>query len=107
MSSTPSTTSPAAPGLRTDAFAHFEADALAQGYDAAVDRRWDPLTVLDEHTHPFAARAVLIEGEMWLSVAGQTQHLRPGQGFELAAHVPHSERYGAEGARYWVARRNA
>ena len=44
---------------------------------------------------------------MWLTVAGQTRHLHPGDRFELDAHVPHDERYGPEGATYWVARRNA
>jgi quercetin dioxygenase-like cupin family protein len=49
----------------------------------------------------------VVQGEMWLSVGGQTQHLRPGDPFVLDAHVPHAERYGTEGATYWVARRNA
>jgi hypothetical protein len=34
-----------------------------------------------------------------------TRHLRPGDGFQLARDEPHAERYGAEGAIYWVARR--
>jgi hypothetical protein len=41
---------------------------------------------------------------MWLTVAERTQHLRTGDRFELEAEVPHAERYGAEGATYWVAR---
>jgi hypothetical protein len=40
-------------------------------------------------------------------VNGRTEHLLPGGTFELPANLPHSERYGAEGAIYWVARRNA
>ena len=43
---------------------------------------------------------------MWLSVGADTRHLRPGDTFELGFEVPHAERYGAEGATYWVARRN-
>jgi hypothetical protein len=42
---------------------------------------------------------------MWLTVAGGTQHLKPGDRFALAAGVPHEERYGPQGATYWVARR--
>nr|WP_316640578.1 hypothetical protein [uncultured Roseateles sp.] len=34
-----------------------------------------------------------------------TRHLRAGDRFELDAEVPHDERYGIEGAMYWVARR--
>jgi hypothetical protein len=43
---------------------------------------------------------------MWLTCHGQTQHLLPGDTFELARDVPHDERYGPEGAVYWVARKN-
>jgi len=34
----------------------------------------------------------------------RTQHLRAGDRFELDHGVPHAERYGDEGATYWVAR---
>ncbi|MES3011212.1 MAG: cupin domain-containing protein [Pseudomonadota bacterium] len=61
--------------------------------------------MLDTHSHPFAAKATVVQGEMWLTVNGETQHLLPGDGFELAQGVPHSERYGTDGATYWVARR--
>jgi hypothetical protein len=42
---------------------------------------------------------------MWLTVDEEVRHLRPGDEFALDANVPHAERYGAEGATYWVARR--
>lgn len=87
-------------------FDTFRAQALARGFDEVLERRWEPHTVLDEHTHPFAADAVVAAGEMWLTVAGQTRHLLPGDTFALERDVPHSERYGAVGATYWVARRN-
>ena len=83
----------------------FEADARAQGFDEVLEREWAPLTVLDTHVHPFAAKALVVRGEMWLSVGEDTQHLRAGDGFELDREVPHRERYGSEGATYWVARR--
>ncbi|MCU7370761.1 AraC family transcriptional regulator [Paucibacter sp. O1-1] len=88
-------------------FEHYRQQALAAGFDEVLERRWAPLTVVDEHSHPFVAKAVMAEGEMWLTVAGQTRHLRVGDGFELAAGERHAERYGAAGAVYWVARRAA
>lgn len=87
-------------------FDEFAANARAQGFDEAVERRWPPLTVQDTHTHPFSASARVVQGEMWLTVGGSTRHLRVGDSFELARDVEHAERYGAEGATYWVARRN-
>lgn len=88
------------------AFDDFAARARAQGFDEVIERQWAPGTVLDTHTHPFAVQALVVAGEMWLTVGGQTQHLRPGDPFTLEREVPHAERYGAEGATYWVARRH-
>jgi quercetin dioxygenase-like cupin family protein len=87
-------------------FAEFEATARAQGFDEVVERRWAPNTVLETHTHPFAVKARVVEGEMWLTVAGQTRHLVAGDEFVVDRDAPHAERYGADGAVYWVARRN-
>lgn len=86
-------------------FDDFRARMLAAGHDEVLVRPWAPGTVVDRHTHPFAAEALVVEGEMWLAIdGGPPQHLRPGDTFHLAAHQPHSERYGPEGATYWVAR---
>lgn len=88
-------------------FADFERSALAEGFDAVLERRWEPGTVLDTHTHPFAVKALMVQGEMWLTCEGEgTLHLKAGDAFSLAREVPHAERYGSEGATYWVARRN-
>ena len=87
-------------------FAQFEAAARARGFDAVVERRWAPDTVVGEHTHPFDADALVVQGEMWLSCEGRTAHLLAGDRFALARLVPHAERYGPAGATFWVARRN-
>jgi len=91
--------------MTNPAFLEFETNARAQGFDQVLEREWPPSTVLDAHVHPFAAKAVVVRGEMWLSVGSDTRHLRPGDTFELDSGVLHSERYGADGATYWVARR--
>ena len=87
-------------------FKEFEALALAEGFNEVLERSWPADAVLDTHTHPFALKARVVQGEMWLTVDHETQHLRPGDNFELAREAPHSERYGNNGATYWVARRN-
>ena len=88
-------------------FAEFEASTKAQGYQEVLERHWAPDTVVNEHTHPFDASALVVEGELWLTVGERTQHLLPGGRFELARNTPHSERYGAQGATFWVGRRGA
>ena len=87
-------------------FAAWRDAALADGFDEVLERRWPPDTLLETHTHPFALRAVVVEGELWLTTAGESRHLEPGDGFELMRNEPHAERYGTQGAVYWVARRN-
>lgn len=86
-------------------FDDFRRQAMAEGFEEVIERNWPALTVLDTHTHPFALKALVVDGEMWLSVGPETRHLRAGDTFELAGEVPHAERYGESGACYWVARR--
>lgn len=88
-------------------FDQFKTAALARGFDEVLGRQWKPGTVLDTHAHDFAADALVVQGEMWLAVGTDTRRMLPGDTFTLDRAVPHAERYGAEGATYWVARRNA
>lgn len=86
-------------------FDTFCSQARAEGFDEMLERHWEPHTVVDTHTHPFVVKALVTRGQMWLTVNGQTQALVPGDGFRLALNEPHEERYGPEGATFWVARR--
>ncbi len=88
-----------------DTYAEFERAAKALGYTEVLSRDWQPGQVVGEHTHPFDARGLLVAGEMWLTVEDSTRHLGVGDRFELKSGTPHSERYGDQGATYWVARR--
>lgn len=87
-------------------FETFSRQAQAEGFDEVIERQWAPGTVLDTHTHPFAVKALMTQGQMWLTMNGQTRMLERGDVFELARDIPHDERYGPEGATYWVARRH-
>ena len=87
-------------------FSDFEAAERAHGCSEVIARSWEPNLALDTHTHPFRARAVVVQGEMWLTVGDDTRHLRVGDRFDLPAGTPHAERYGPQGATYWVARTN-
>ena len=92
--------------MNLPAFAEFRDRMLASGYDEVIERLWAPSTEVERHTHPFEANALVVAGEMWLSVAdAPARHLLPGDRFHLQPGVPHEERYGAQGATYWVARK--
>jgi mannose-6-phosphate isomerase-like protein (cupin superfamily) len=87
-------------------FEQYEARSHARGFDEVTPRVWDAGIEVPTHTHPFSVEALVVAGEMWLTVDGDTRHLRPGDTFTLDREVPHAERYGAGGATYWAARRN-
>lgn len=87
-------------------FEEFRTQALAQGCDEVLERRWAPDAVVGEHSHPFTASALVMQGELWLTCEGVERHLQPGDRFHVEAKVPHSERYGPDGATFWVGRRH-
>ena len=91
----------------TQTFEEFKKQSLAAGFDEVLERRWAADTVIEQHTHSFSVQAIVTEGEMWLTSHGDTKHLTAGSRFELSQGVPHSERYGAQGTTFWVARKNA
>lgn len=87
-------------------FEKFRDDMLAAGYEEVLERPWPPGAQVPIHTHPFEANALVVQGEMWLTEQGGTaRRLEAGDRFHLQANVPHEERYGPQGAVYWVARR--
>jgi hypothetical protein len=95
----------AVPTLPT--FEEFQAQALADGATEVLSRDWPANAVIEEHTHPFEVlNALVVRGQLWLTMDGQTKLLEPGDRFSLAHSHPHAERYGAQGATYWVARRS-
>ena len=90
----------------TITFEKFRDDMLAAGYEEVLKRQWEPLTLVPTHSHPFEANALVVQGEMWLTEQGGTvRRLEAGDRFQLGANVSHEERYGPQGATYWVARR--
>ena len=51
--------------------------------------------------------ALVVAGEYWLNVHGQTTHYKAGDRFQVARDVEHAETYGPAGAVFWAARKNA
>ena len=87
-------------------FEKFRDEMLGAGYEEVLARSWAPDTVVPVHTHSFEANALVVQGEMWLTEQGRpARRLVPGDRFHLQALAPHDERYGPDGATYWVARR--
>jgi quercetin dioxygenase-like cupin family protein len=86
-------------------FDEYVAQMRSQGFEEVVVREWPPHEIVETHHHPFDAKALVVGGEMWLTQRSTTRRLIAGDGFDLAAGELHAERYGEEGAIYWVGRR--
>jgi quercetin dioxygenase-like cupin family protein len=84
----------------------FESTTRAEGFDEVLVREWKPGQVLEIHTHPFAVKALVVRGDLWLTEGDSVRHLQAGDRFELERDAPHAERYGNEGATFWAARRH-
>lgn len=85
--------------------ATWEAALAEDGFAGPLDRRMAGGEAVPEHTHPFDARVLVLEGEYLLTEAGTTRRYGPGEGFELPANIPHAEAFGPEGAVFLVGRR--
>lgn len=77
-----------------------------EGFAEPVKVSRDPNGFLDSHTHPFEAKALILEGEIKIVVASQEHTYRAGEVFQLAENTPHAEYYGPQGVTYLVGRRS-
>jgi quercetin dioxygenase-like cupin family protein len=59
---------------------------------------------LDGHSHPFAANALVLRGELTIVIDGAGQLYRAGDVFSIPAGCAHAERFGPAGVSYLAAR---
>lgn len=88
----------------TDA-ARFEAQLKAQGYPEVRVNQYQPNHHNGEHSHPFDVHALVLEGEITLTVGGKATRYGVGDEFKMAAGCRHVEDIGPQGVRYIVGRR--
>ena len=77
----------------------------AEQFDVVVTVQQPANGALDVHTHAFEAKALIVEGAMWIAIGDTEQAYQVGQVFYLSANAPHSERYGPAGVTYLVGRK--
>jgi mannose-6-phosphate isomerase-like protein (cupin superfamily) len=85
--------------------ASFEAELKRDGFLEVETKSVGPNVGLEEHTHPYDVRAMVLEGEVTLRFDGKVQTCRPGDSLTMAAGCAHSESYGPQGVTYIVGRR--
>lgn len=77
----------------------------AEGFNEVVRVAREPGAMLESHTHPFEAKALILDGEIRISSATGDRTYRAGEIFHLHAHEPHAEFYGPDGVQYLVGRK--
>ena len=85
----------------------FEATLRQDGFTELLARQQPPGYFSGDHQHAFDARALIIQGDITLTVAGLASAYPLGTVFELAAGTLHQEQAGPEGVTYLVGRRSA
>ncbi|MDD2988372.1 MAG: cupin [Zoogloea sp.] len=83
----------------------FENLLRDEGYQQPVIVEREPNGRLGRHTHPFEAKALILNGWIAIETEGQTRVYQAGDTFHLAAEEAHSESYGPDGVRYLAGRR--
>jgi quercetin dioxygenase-like cupin family protein len=86
--------------------ANFQNDLKENGYADIETKNLTAGTVTTEHDHPFDVLALVLDGEIALTVAGTTRSYSKGEVFSMAAGCRHAERIGAAGVSYLVGRRS-
>jgi len=83
----------------------FEARLLAEGYPEIRTNELPPSRHNAEHTHPFDVLALVLHGDITLTVQGMARTYREGDEFAMKAGCAHVEDAGPQGVKYLVGRR--
>lgn len=84
----------------------FETALRSEGFGSIETKDLPSAPRNTGHAHPFEVRALVLEGQISLGVAGEARTYRKGEVFTMAAGCEHTEEIGVEGVRYLVGRRS-
>src|SRR5262245_246723 len=83
----------------------FEARLRAEGFPEIRTNELQPGCHNAEHSHPFDVLALVLEGDITLTVEGRPRTYGVGEEFSMKAGCAHVEDVGAHGVKYLVGRR--
>jgi quercetin dioxygenase-like cupin family protein len=83
----------------------FEARLRTEGYPEIRTNQMPPHCHNEEHSHPFDVLALVLEGDITLTIDGAAQIYRAGDEFRMKAGCKHVEDVGSQGVKYLVGRR--
>jgi quercetin dioxygenase-like cupin family protein len=83
----------------------FEAHLKAEGWPEIRENQLEPHRHNAEHSHAFDVLALVLDGDITLTIGGAARTYRPGEEFSMQAGCAHVEDAGPAGVRYLVGRR--
>jgi quercetin dioxygenase-like cupin family protein len=83
----------------------FINEVTQEGYAEPVIVTREANGSIGDHSHPFTAKALILEGEIRIVVKDVSTIYRPGDLFQLDIDTLHQEYYGPQGVTYLVGRR--
>lgn len=83
----------------------FHKMVAAEGFCEPVLVEREAGGFMDVHTHPFEAKALILDGFIDIGLGQDSQRYESGDVFELKFEQPHWERYGPTGVVYLSARK--
>ena len=78
-----------------------------EAYPEPEEVHRDPNGRLDNHTHPFEVKALVLSGSIDLMFEHQINTYGPGDIFHLEYEQVHAETYGPQGVHYLAARKQS
>lgn len=83
----------------------FASELSREGFKEVVIVTREADGFMDVHTHPFEAKALILDGELKIWIDDAEIFCKAGDTFHLRAETPHSERYGPAGVTFLVGRK--
>lgn len=76
-----------------------------EGFGTTVTVEREAFGTLDDHAHPFEAKALVLHGSLLIRTHRGERNYGVGEIFHLHKDQPHSEVFGEQGVRYLVGRK--
>jgi quercetin dioxygenase-like cupin family protein len=64
---------------------------------------FSPNSVIPDHRHPQEQVGVVLEGELYMTIGGETRLLKPGEAYVIPGNVEHGGKTGEKPARVFDA----
>lgn len=76
-----------------------------EGFGEITTVTREPHGSMDDHKHPFEAKALILAGDIKIKIDGAERIYGPGELFHLFKNEEHAEWYGEQGVTYLVGRK--